>query len=82
MIGIPRALLVVLTGLAVSNAGAQEFRWPDEPENLQVLPEGTKGLELVPDAIESYRSGLDIAPDDWKTFFEDKLRRLEPGLQF
>jgi tetratricopeptide (TPR) repeat protein len=256
MIGIPRALLVMLTGLAVSDAGAQEFRWPDEPENLQVLPEGAKGLELgqlmrgyaislgvrcdhchvgegsdltqydfaaddklakqkarvmiemlatlnatlgpkltaldeqgdppltvtcitchrknarpvmledvltdalrsggitaavgkyrelrdefyggfafdfsagalsrlgellarerdfdaairlaeldiemngesaslywslgniqeraklVPDAIESYRSGLAIAPDDWKTFFEDKLRRLEPGLQF
>ena len=28
------------------HALAQEFRWPEEPDNLQVLPEGTKGLEL------------------------------------
>ena len=38
--------------------------------------------KLIQDAVESYRSGLAIAPDDWKTFFEDKLRQLEPDLQF
>jgi tetratricopeptide (TPR) repeat protein len=35
-----------------------------------------EGAERVPDAVASYRNGLAIAPDDWKTFFEDKLRRL------
>jgi len=29
-----------------SQACAQQFQWPEEPENLQVLPEGTKGRQL------------------------------------
>jgi len=39
------AVIVVLIFAAV-NANAQEFRWPEEPENLQVLPEDVKGAKL------------------------------------
>lgn len=41
---------LLLSGLLLwfvtCTAHAQEFRWPEEPENLQVLPEGTKGAAL------------------------------------
>ena len=30
----------------VSTINAQEFRWPEEPENLQVLPDDIKGAKL------------------------------------
>ena len=36
----------LLLCMATSTAQSQDFRWPEEPENLQVLPEGTKGAEL------------------------------------
>jgi hypothetical protein len=32
--------------LAVPEVHAQGFQWPEEPENLQVLPDGVKGREL------------------------------------
>ena len=38
------ACLLIL--VAAQTAQSQGFRWPEEPENLQVLPEGTKGAEL------------------------------------
>jgi len=37
---------VLLIFFAAQTAQSQGFRWPEEPENLQVLPEGTKGTEL------------------------------------
>jgi len=37
---------VLLIFVATQTAQSQGFRWPEEPENLQVLPEGTKGTEL------------------------------------
>jgi hypothetical protein len=37
---------VLLIFVAAQTAHSQGFRWPEEPENLQVLPEGTKGTEL------------------------------------
>lgn len=40
------ACAVLLLGGAGRHALAQEFHWPEEPENLQVLPEGIKGHEL------------------------------------
>lgn len=36
----------VLLVAAAGTAGAQEFQWPDDPENLEVLPEDTDGQEL------------------------------------
>jgi len=32
--------------------------------------------QLIPDAIASYRKGLELAPDAWRTFFTDKIRKL------
>lgn len=37
---------LALLALAASNATAQGFRWPEEPENLQVLPADVKGAAL------------------------------------
>ncbi len=37
---------VLLIFVVAQSAHSQGFRWPEEPENLQVLPEGTKGTEL------------------------------------
>lgn len=40
------ALIVVLLTLVLHDVQAQGFKWPENPENLQVLPEGTGGAEL------------------------------------
>ena len=43
------AILVVVSGLLAFSASSlmgQGFRWPEEPENLQVLPENVKGRVL------------------------------------
>jgi tetratricopeptide (TPR) repeat protein len=40
------ALVLVLSPLVANEVRAQGFVWPDNPENLQVLPEGTGGAEL------------------------------------
>ena len=37
---------LALLALAASNATAQGFRWPEEPENLKVLPADVKGAAL------------------------------------
>jgi len=38
------AALILTTGMATANA--QQFSWPEEPENLKVLPEDVKGAKL------------------------------------
>jgi len=40
------ALVLIAVALASGSAFAQGFKWPEEPENLQVLPEGTGGAQL------------------------------------
>jgi len=42
---IPVALGIVLTFAAFSTP-AQQWQWPEDPDNLQVLPEGTGGNQL------------------------------------
>ena len=37
---------VLALGIASGQACAQQFSWPEDPQNLQVLPEGTKGRQL------------------------------------
>ena len=32
--------------------------------------------DLVSDAIDSFSKGMEMAPDDWKPFFQSKLDRL------
>ena len=44
--GCPLAIAACVFLLATQTGYAQEFRWPEEPQNLKVLPEGTKGAEL------------------------------------
>jgi len=39
-------LVLCFTAFSAVPGRAQGFRWPEEPKNLQVLPEGTKGDEL------------------------------------
>ncbi len=42
--------ILVLVGLissfSIPEAWSQKFQWPEEPENLKVLPDGVKGREL------------------------------------
>ena len=38
------AAIILITGMAAANA--QQFSWPEEPENLKVLPEDVKGAKL------------------------------------
>lgn len=46
-ISIAVALFMGLIGrVAALEVHAQGFQWPEEPENLQVLPDGVKGREL------------------------------------
>jgi tetratricopeptide (TPR) repeat protein len=40
------ALILVLEPLVTHEARAQGFKWPENPENLQILPKGTAGSEL------------------------------------
>ena len=58
---IPVALGFVLT-FASFGAPAQQFQWPEEPENLQVLPEGTSGNELGA-IMRGFVSSLDVRCD-------------------
>ena len=39
-------LTVLMFLLGINSAAAQQFRWPEEPQNLQVLPDTLKGREL------------------------------------
>ena len=43
-------------------ASAQQFQWPEEPENLQVLPEGTKGTQLGM-IMRGFSQSLDVRCD-------------------
>ena len=48
----------VLTFAAMS-VPAQQFQWPEEPENLQVLPDGTAGNQLGA-IMRGFVSALDV----------------------
>ena len=39
-------VVVLISWFSVPEGRAQGFRWPEEPENLKVLPDGVKGREL------------------------------------
>ena len=40
-------------------------------------PDGIQAsADLVSDAIDSFSKGMEMAPDDWKPFFQSKLDRL------
>ncbi|MCZ6758079.1 MAG: c-type cytochrome [Bacteroidetes bacterium] len=55
-------LFVSITFLAVSSARtttAQEFRWPEDPENLKVLPADVKGAKLG-QVMRGFASALDV----------------------
>ena len=39
-------VVVLISWFSVPEGGAQGFQWPEEPENLEVLPDGVKGREL------------------------------------
>lgn len=41
-----RLVFCIFLALNTTTAAAQQFEWPEEPENLQVLAEGTKGNQL------------------------------------
>lgn len=58
----PSVLLVLMgliTMLSIKESPAQEFRWPEEPENLQVLPDEAKGGELGA-MVRSFASALGV----------------------
>lgn len=40
------ATFAVVLSISAASANAQQFRWPEEPENLQVLTEDVKGAKL------------------------------------
>ncbi len=56
-----RVLVVVglVSLFAVLQIRAQGFQWPEEPENLQVLPDGVKGRELGA-VMRSFATGLGV----------------------
>ena len=48
-LSVPSACMTVIMfilAIDVTAINAQEFRWPEEPENLQVLPDDIKGAKL------------------------------------
>ena len=52
-------VLGIVVAFAAFNAPAQQFQWPEEAENLQVLPEGTSGNELGT-IMRGFVSSLDV----------------------
>ncbi len=52
-------VLGIVVAFAAFNAPAQQFQWPEEPENLQVLPEDTSGNELGA-IMRGFVSSLDV----------------------
>ena len=58
---LPKAAFIALFGslVYVSHANAQQFRWPEKPENLQVLGEGTKAAELR-DVMRGFATALGV----------------------
>lgn len=58
---IPVVFGIVVTFAALS-VPAQQFQWPEDPENLQVLPEGTNGNELGT-IMRGFVTSLDVRCD-------------------
>jgi Photosynthetic reaction centre cytochrome C subunit len=52
-------VLGIVVAFAAFNTPAQQFQWPEEPENLKVLPEGTSGNELGA-IMRGFVSSLDV----------------------
>lgn len=48
-----------LVGFKPTGGSAQEFRWPEEPKNLKVLPAGTKGAQLG-QTMRGFASALNV----------------------
>ncbi len=51
------AILILLTG--ATSVYAQQFRWPEEPENLKVLGQDVKGAKLG-EVMRSFATALDV----------------------
>lgn len=54
-----RVVFGLVSAFAAFSAHAQQFQWPQEPENLQVLPEGTRGNELG-SIMRGFAGALDV----------------------
>lgn len=52
-------LVGLISSLSASEAWPQRFQWPEEPENLQALPDGVKGRELGA-VMRSFATGLGV----------------------
>ena len=59
MSSVLRTAFAVAITLSAPAALSQQFQWPEEPENLQVLPEGTAGNELGA-IMRGFVSALDV----------------------
>ena len=55
-------ILSMINLVFAADAGAQQFEWPEEPENIQVLPESAKG-EMLRRIMRGFVGALDVRCD-------------------
>ena len=53
------SFLAMLSAAGASDAGAQGFRWPEDPENLKVLPDSIRGDKLG-DVMKGFSFALGV----------------------
>jgi len=58
LISLPVTLLALAFG-AIRDVSAQQFRWPEQPENLRVLPDSTRGARLG-EVMRGFASALGV----------------------